>query len=84
MLYWQLTTTLCPGWCIPEDGHAVLAVNDDLVLAGISENGHAVLAVNDDLVSWLVYSGGQNDDFRPLTSTLGGRGMGCRDKYVTS
>jgi hypothetical protein len=29
-------------------------------------------------------SGGQNDDFRPLTSTLGGRGMGCRDKYVTS
>jgi hypothetical protein len=30
------------------------------------------------------FSGGQNDDFRPLTSTLGGRGMGCRDKYVTS
>jgi hypothetical protein len=29
-------------------------------------------------------SGGQNDDFRPLTYTLGGRGMGCRDKYVTS
>jgi hypothetical protein len=29
-------------------------------------------------------SGGQNDDFRPLASTLGGRGMGCRDKYVTS
>ncbi len=29
-------------------------------------------------------SGGQNDDFRPLTSTLGGRGMVCRDKYVTS
>jgi hypothetical protein len=29
-------------------------------------------------------SGGQNDDFRPLTSTLGGRGMRCRDKYVTS
>jgi hypothetical protein len=28
--------------------------------------------------------GGQNDDFRPLTSTLGGRGMVCRDKYVTS
>jgi len=28
--------------------------------------------------------GGQNDDFRPLSSTLGGRGMGCRDKYVTS
>ncbi len=26
---------------------------------------------------------GQNDDFRPLTYTLGGRGMGCRDKYVT-
>ncbi len=25
-------------------------------------------------------SGGQNDDFRPLTSTLGGRGMGCREK----
>jgi hypothetical protein len=31
----------------------------------------------------LVGSGGQNDDFRPLTFTLGGRGMGCRDKYVT-
>jgi hypothetical protein len=30
------------------------------------------------------FSGGQNDDFRPLTYTLGGRGMGCRDKYVTS
>ncbi len=29
-------------------------------------------------------SGGQNDDFRPLTSTLGGRVMGCRDKYVIS
>jgi hypothetical protein len=29
-------------------------------------------------------SGGQNDDFRPLSYTLGGRGMGCRDKYVTS
>ncbi len=29
-------------------------------------------------------SGGQNDEFRPLTSTLGGRGMGCRDKYVIS
>ncbi len=29
-------------------------------------------------------SGGQNDDFRPLTYTLGGRGMGCRDKYVIS
>ncbi len=29
-------------------------------------------------------SGGQNDDFRPLTYTLGGRGMGCIDKYVTS
>ncbi len=28
-------------------------------------------------------SGGQNDDFRPLTYTLGGRGRGCRDKYVT-
>jgi hypothetical protein len=28
-------------------------------------------------------SGGQNDDFRPLTYTLGGRGMECRDKYVT-
>jgi hypothetical protein len=26
-------------------------------------------------------SGGQIDEFRPLTSTLGGgRGMGCRDK----
>jgi hypothetical protein len=33
---------------------------------------------NDDI------SGGQNDDFRPLTYTLGGRGMGCREKYVTS
>ncbi len=32
----------------------------------------------------LTSSGGQNDDFRPLTYTLGGRGMGCRDKYVTS
>jgi hypothetical protein len=32
----------------------------------------------------LADSGGQNDDFRPLTYTLGGRGMGCRDKYVTS
>jgi hypothetical protein len=32
----------------------------------------------------LFSSGGQNDDFRPLTYTLGGRGMGCRDKYVTS
>ena len=31
-----------------------------------------------------ISSGGQNDDFRPLTSTLGGRGMGCRDKIVTS
>ncbi len=30
-----------------------------------------------------VISGGQNDDFRPLTSTLGGRVMGFRDKYVT-
>ncbi len=29
-------------------------------------------------------SGGQNDDLRPFTYTLGGRGMGCRDKYVTS
>ncbi len=29
-------------------------------------------------------SGGQYDDVRPLTSTLGGRGMGCRDRYVTS
>jgi hypothetical protein len=29
-------------------------------------------------------SGGQNDDFQPLTYTLGGRGMGCRDKYVTA
>ncbi len=29
-------------------------------------------------------SGGQNDDFRPLTYTLGGRGTGCRDKYGTS
>ncbi len=29
-------------------------------------------------------SGGQNDDVRPLTCTLWGRGMGCRDKYVTS
>ncbi len=28
--------------------------------------------------------GGQKDDFRPLTSTLGEGGMGCRDKYVTS
>jgi hypothetical protein len=28
--------------------------------------------------------GAQNDDFRPLTYTLGGRGMGCRNKYVTS
>jgi hypothetical protein len=28
--------------------------------------------------------GGQNDDFQPLTCTLGGRGMGCMDKYVTS
>ncbi len=33
---------------------------------------------------WEGSSGGQNDDFRPLTYTLGGRGMGCRDKYVTS
>ncbi len=33
---------------------------------------------------WLPTSGGQNDDFRPLTSTLGGRGMVCKDKYVTS
>jgi hypothetical protein len=32
----------------------------------------------------LLTRGGQNDDFRPLTYTLGGRGMGCRDKYVTS
>ncbi len=31
-----------------------------------------------------VITGGQNDDFRLLTYTLGGRGMGCRDKYVTS
>ncbi len=38
-----------------------------------------------DLVHTLIiYSGGQNYEFRPLTSTLGGRGMGCRDKYVTS
>jgi hypothetical protein len=38
-----------------------------------------------DLVCYsFMSSGGQNDDFRPLTSTLGGRGMGCRDKYVTS
>jgi hypothetical protein len=32
----------------------------------------------------LFSSGGQNDEFRPLTSSLGGRGMGCREKYVTS
>jgi hypothetical protein len=32
----------------------------------------------------LFCSGGQNDYFRPLTYTLGGRDMGCRDKYVTS
>ncbi len=31
-----------------------------------------------------VSRGGQNDDFRPLTYSLGGRGKGCRDKYVTS
>jgi hypothetical protein len=34
--------------------------------------------------TWLIGSGGQNDDFRPLTYTFGGRGMGCRDKYATS
>ncbi len=28
--------------------------------------------------------GGQNYDFRPMTYTMGGRGMECRDKYVTS
>ncbi len=29
-------------------------------------------------INWMLSrSGGQNDDFRPLTSTLGGRGMGC-------
>ncbi len=33
---------------------------------------------------YLVNRGGQNDDFRPLTYTLGGRGMGFRDKYETS
>ncbi len=27
---------------------------------------------------------GKMTDFRPLTSTLGGRGMGSRDKHVTS
>jgi hypothetical protein len=32
----------------------------------------------------LAPGGGQNDDFRPLTYTLGGRGMGRRDEYVTS
>jgi hypothetical protein len=36
------------------------------------------------LMPRLLSSGGQNDDFRPLTYTLGGRSMGCRDKYVTS
>ncbi len=35
-------------------------------------------------LSLILSSGGKNDDFRPLTFTLWGRGMGYRDKYVTS
>ncbi len=35
-------------------------------------------------VIYLGCRGGQTDDFLPVNCTLGGRGMGCRDKYVTS
>ncbi len=59
-------------WFSTVDGLIKIASNR---LQNITGNPHLDLAEG---------SSGQNDDFRPLTSTLGGRGMGCRDKYVTS
>jgi hypothetical protein len=55
------------------------AVANLSVGSGEQTDQHTVNAMFADFCS-----GGQNDDFRPLTYTLGGTGMGCRDKYVTS
>ncbi len=68
------------GEAAPLEGLPQLQYPAEVVHRPLLKYSNFVFAVRSGQSS----SGGQNDEFRPLTSTLGGRGMGWRDKYVTS